>query len=110
MPFNPVRQGDDRMQKKLAEIKVHDSHGKYTGMIFSILYLSLEVRKMGLRKTADRIESSMDTFFADLEKIGDLDSDLVQLHELLVKVLSLSHQEIAAFLAYAASAESADVN
>ncbi len=98
------------MQNALAKMKMQESHGKYTGMIFSILYLSLEVRKMGLRKTADRIESSMDTFFADLEKIGDLDSDLVQLHELLTKVLSLSHQEIAAFLAYASSAEVSEIN
>lgn len=98
------------MGRNPVQAKTRDTRGKYTGMVFSILYLSLEVRKMGLLKTADRIESSMDTFFADLEKIGSLDSDLAQLHELLTRVLSLSHQEITAFLAYAASAEIAEIN
>lgn len=85
-------------------------NGKYSSMVFSIIYLSQEIRKHGLPKTADRIESAIDTFFCDLAKMDELDKDMQQLQELLGKVLGLSHQEISAFLSYASSVEARRFN
>lgn len=76
---------------------------KDSGLLFSILYLWLELKKQGFGQTTDILRDAVDTFFEEMRTKGKLSDDYEAIRSLLEKILLLNAQEIEDYINYAAS-------
>ncbi len=82
---------------------------KDSGLLFSILYLWLELKKQGFSQTTDILRGAVDSFFEEMHNKGKLSGDYAALKSLLERILMLNEEEIEDYINYAASSDMDDI-
>ena len=79
-----------------------------SGLLFSTLYLWLELKNQNFPDTAEKIRQSIDVFFQELGEQGKSTKDYIQLKGLLDKILLLNETQMSDYISYVTHNEHRD--
>lgn len=79
-----------------------------SGLLFSALYLWLEMKKQNFPKTSEILRQSIEVFFQEMQEQGRSTDDYVRIKGFLDKILLLNDAQMSDYISYLGYTESTD--